>query len=113
MGIESPPLIDIKGAETWLSYVGLAFAGSFLRAAKWRDDKGKVVWSRVFIELPVAFATASVAGSLGVYMNWQPPIIYGICGLLGLMGPAFFTGLGEALLSVIKSRFGKAGEKGE
>lgn len=96
------------GLMEYLSYGGLAFAGSFLRANKWRNEtSGDIVWSRIVIEVPIAIAVGSVAVGVGTYYKLDPKIIGGICGLLGLLGPAFFTSLGDAVISVIKSKFGK------
>lgn len=101
------PSVNLNTIRDYAEFAALAFAGSFLRASKWQNGDGKIVWGRVFFELPVAIATGSVGYGIGEYFHLAPQITGGICGLLGLLGPAFFTSLGDAIVSVIKSRFGK------
>lgn len=100
-----PP--QFNGVIDYASYVGIAFMGSFMRAAKWRDDQsGKILWWRVVTEMPIAVAVGSVAVGIGEFYHWDAKIIGGVCGLLGLLGPAFFTSLGEAVVSILQTKFG-------
>ncbi len=92
----------------YAGYIGLAFAGAFLRANKWLDeDTKRILWSRVLFEVPIAIAVGAVAIGIGDYEHVSKPIVGGICALLGLLGPAFFTGVGDTILTVIKGRFEK------
>lgn len=92
----------------YAGYIGLAFAGSFLRANKWQDDTTKrIIWTRVLFEVPVAIAVGAMAIGIGDYWHVSKPIVGAICALLGLLGPAFFTGLGDTVLLILKSRFEK------
>lgn len=90
------------------SFAGLAFAGSFLRANKWKDEgSDKIVWFRVITEIGTAIAVGSVAVGIGEYYHLDLRVVGGLCGLLGLLGPAFFASAGDVLLSIAKSRFSK------
>jgi hypothetical protein len=90
------------------TFVGLAFAGSFLRANKWKDEAtNPVVWFRVVTEIATAIAVGSVAVGIGEYFHLDQRVIGGLCGLLGLLGPAFFASAGDAVLAIAKERFGK------
>ncbi len=92
---------------TYSEFIAVTFFGSFMRANKWRDDtNGKIVWFRVFIEIPTAVAVGAVAIGIGSYYHLDNRIIGGICGLLGLLGPAFFSSAGDTILSIIKSKLG-------
>lgn len=103
-----PPLNWASGAIEYAGYIGLAFAGSFLRANKWQNEAtGKIVWGKVLFEIPVSIAVGAVAIGIGDYEHVSKPIIGGICALLGLLGPAFFTGLGDAILQILQNKFGK------
>lgn len=105
----TPPLPSgaIAQVTEYGAYIGVAFAGSFLRASKWRDDAtGNIVWFRVFTEIPTAIAVGAVAVGIGEYYHLDNRIIGGICGLLGLLGPAFFSSLGDAVISIIKAKLG-------
>lgn len=102
MATVPPYLVDYAG------YIGLAFAGSFLRANKWQDDSTKrILWTRVLFEVPIAIAVGAVAIGAGDYYHVSKPIVGGLCALLGLLGPAFFTGIGDTILTILKGRFGK------
>lgn len=90
------------------AFAALAFAGSFLRANKWKDEAtGKIVWFRVITEIGTAIAVGSVAVGIGEYYHLDPRVVGGLCGLLGLLGPAFFASAGEVLLAILKERFSK------
>lgn len=94
-------------AIEYSSYISVAFAGSFLRASKWRDDvTGHIIWFRVLTEIPTAIAVGAVAVGIGEYYHLDSRIVGGICGLLGLLGPAFFTSAGDAIISIIKAKLG-------
>jgi phage shock protein PspC (stress-responsive transcriptional regulator) len=94
--------------RSYAAFIGVAFAGSFLRASRWRDEETKqIVWFRVMTEIPIAIAVGAIAVGIGEYYKLDPRIVGGICGLLGLLGPAFFTSAGDALLDVLKNRFSK------
>lgn len=98
---------EIRGALGYIGYAGLAFAGSFMRASRWRDEAtGKIVWWRVLTEIPTAIAVGSIAVGIGEYYHLDPKIIGGICGLLGLLGPAFFASAGDTVLAILRKRFG-------
>lgn len=95
-------------ARSYAAFIGVVFAGSFLRANRWRDEAtGQIVWFRVLTEIPTAIAVGAVAVGIGQYYHLDARIIGGICGLLGLLGPAFFTSAGDALLDILKSRLEK------
>jgi hypothetical protein len=81
----------------------LAFCGAFMRAARWYDPITKkfLPWKMV-MEIPVAFASGAVAIGIGSFYNWDLPIIGGIAGLLGLLGPAAF----ETMLTFIRRKIG-------
>lgn len=97
-----------SGVWEYAGYFGVAFAGSFLRANKWRDEeKGNIVYFRVVAEIATAIAVGSIAVGVGEYFHLDRRIIGGICGALGLLGPAFFTAAGDTVLAIAKSRFGK------
>lgn len=103
-----PPASWFSGAAEYMGYIALAFAGSFLRANKWQNEStGKIVWGKVLFEIPVSIAVGAVAIGIGDYAHVSKPIIGGICALLGLLGPAFFTGLGDTILTILQNRFGK------
>lgn len=105
----TPPIPSGAAAQLveYGSYVSVAFAGSFLRASKWRDDtSGQIIWFRVLTEIPTAVAVGAVAVGIGEYYKLDSRIIGGICGLLGLLGPAFFTSMGDAVISIIKAKLG-------
>lgn len=94
--------------RSYATFIGVAFAGSFLRANRWRDEvTQKIIWSRVLTEIPTAVAVGAIAVGVGEYYHLEARIIGGICGLLGLLGPAFFTSAGDALLDILKNRFSK------
>lgn len=100
-----PPIPS--GALNYLEFAGVAFCGSFLRANKWRDEiTGKIIWSRILTEIPVAIAIGGVAAGVGAYKHLDPAIVGGIAGLLGLLGAAFFTGLNDAVISILKAKLG-------
>lgn len=105
-----PPSIPIPvpdGAVNYAEFLGVAFAGSFLRASKWRDDTtGNIIWFRVFTEIPTAVAIGAVAVGIGDYYHLDNRIIGGICGLLGLLGPAFLSSLGDTIIAIIKAKLG-------
>jgi phage shock protein PspC (stress-responsive transcriptional regulator) len=95
-------------ARSYAAFIGVAFAGSFLRANRWRDEETKqIIWFRVFTEIPTAIAVGAVAVGVGEYYKLDARIVGGICGLLGLLGPAFFTSAGDALLDILKNRLSK------
>lgn len=97
-----------SGVWEYAGYFGVAFAGSFLRANKWRDEEtGRIVWLRVIAEIGTAVAVGSMAAGFGTYYHLLPPIIGGLCGGLGILGPAFFSAAGDTLLTIAKSKFGK------
>lgn len=103
-----PPAGFFIEARSYAAFIGVAFAGSFLRANRWRDEDTKqIVWFRVFTEIPTAIAVGAVAVGIGQYYHLDSRIVGGICGLMGLLGPAFFTSAGDALLDILKSRFSK------
>lgn len=105
----TPPIPSGALAQVaeYSGYIGVAFAGSFLRASKWRDDvTGKIIWFRVMTEIPTAIAVGAVAVGIGEYYHLDNRIIGGICGLLGLLGPAFFSSLGDAVISILKAKLG-------
>lgn len=90
------------------AFAALAFAGSFMRANKWKDEvTGKIVWFRVITEMATAVAVGAVAVGIGEYYHLDQRVVGGLCGLLGLLGPAFFASAGEVILSIVKERFGK------
>jgi len=97
----------VEQAAQYGGYIGISFAGSFLRANQWRDDAtGQIIWFRVFTEIPTAIAVGAVAVGIGDYYHLDMRIIGGICGLLGLLGPAFFTAAGTTILSILKAKLG-------
>lgn len=100
-----PPGLGSELAE-YGGFIGISFAGSFLRANKWLDESGKIIWFRVLTEIPTAVAVGAVAVGIGTYYKLDMRIIGGICGLLGLLGPAFFSSLGDAIISILKSKLG-------
>jgi phage shock protein PspC (stress-responsive transcriptional regulator) len=90
------------------AFAGLAFAGSFLRASKWKDEgSDKIVWFRVITEIGTAIAVGAVAVGIGEYYHLDMRVVGGLCGLLGLLGPAFFASLGDVVLGIIKEKFSK------
>lgn len=100
--------VALNEVRDYALYIGVAFAGSFMRASRWKDETtGKIVWFRVATEIPTAIAIGAIAVGIGEYYHLDRRIIGGICGLLGLLGPAFFAGLGETIQEVIKARLGK------
>ena len=102
------PLPQISaGVWNYVEFALVAFAGSFLRANRWRDDAtGKIIWFRVVTEIPTAIAVGAVAAGVGTYYKLDPRIIGGIAGTLGLLGPAFFTSAGDAVISIAKAKLG-------
>lgn len=105
----TPPITSgiAEQALQYSGFVGVSFAGSFLRANKWKDDAtGRIVWLRVLTEIPTAIAVGAVAIGIGEYYKLDGKIIGGLCGLLGLLGPAFFTAAGDAILSIVKAKLG-------
>ncbi len=103
----APPASWISGAADYAGYIGVAFAGSFLRANQWRNAAtGDVIWGKVLFEIPVAIAVGAVAIGLGEYFHLDPKITGGICGILGLLGPAFFSALGDTILTILKNKLG-------
>lgn len=107
-------MTDIPVVANWVgevraysAYIALAFAGSFLRASQWQDEHGKVMWFRVFTEIPTAVAVGAIAVGIGQYFHLEPKIIGGLCGVLGLLGPAFFRAAGDSILEIVKSRLSK------
>lgn len=102
-----PPISWIEASADYAGYIGLAFAGSFLRANQWLNPAtNRVIWGKVLFEIPVSIATGAVAIGVGDYEHVSKPIVGGICALLGLLGPAFFTGLGNTVLEILRSRLG-------
>lgn len=101
-----PPGLAEQAAQ-YGGFIGVSFAGSFLRANSWRDEaNGRIIWFRVFTEIPTAVAVGAVSVGIGDYYHLDTRIIGGICGLLGLLGPAFFTAAGATILSILKSKLG-------
>lgn len=96
----------INAFQEYLGYAALAFFGSFLRANKWQREDGSVIWGKVLVEIPVAIAVGSVAIGVGEYYHLSGPIVGGLCGLLGLLGPAFFTSIGDVLITFLKTKLG-------
>lgn len=78
----------------------LALFGSIGRAGLWRDPKtGKFLWLRFVAEVCTAIVIGMMAGAFGIYKHIELPIVFGISGLLGLLGPATIIGF-------ISARFG-------
>lgn len=104
---QMPPTPWLAGAADYAEYIGLAFAGSFLRANQWQSAAtGKVLWGKVLFEIPVSIAVGAVAIGIGDYEHVSKPIVGGLCALLGLLGPAFFSGLGDTILAILRGKFG-------
>ncbi len=101
-----PPSLS-AGFINYAEFMGVAFMGSFLRANKWKDDvTGRIIWFRVITEVATAIAVGAVAAGIGQYYNLDPRITGGISGTLGLLGPAFFSSAGDAILAIVKAKLG-------
>lgn len=70
----------------WLTL--LALCGSIARAKQWLDLSGKLLVWKCVTEVATALVLASVVSALGSYWNVSEPIVAGMAGLSGLVGPA-------------------------
>lgn len=103
------PVPQTQGTDpTFTNYAwmtGLAFCGAFMRAARWYKPDGKIDFQKVAIEIPVSIVFGAMAIAAGSYYGLAQPVVGGIAGLLGLLGPAGV----DAGIQIAKTRFGGSG----
>lgn len=85
----------------WLSL--LALFGSVARAAKWTDENGKFMVSKLLSELAGAIVLGTMANAFATYMLWKPAIAGGLAGVGGLIGASGVTTIVQNIISI---RFG-------
>ena len=85
----------------WMT--ALSFAGAFLRSQRWLGPDGKIVWLRVISELFTAIAMGAVVIAVGDKYQLDRPIVGGLAGFAGFVGPAALI---EPLPAIIKAKFG-------
>lgn len=90
----------------WLAYLiagTVALLGSIARAGRWVDETGKFSWTKFSIEIVTAFVIGTICVGAGVYWGLLLPVVGGVAGLAGLIGPAAIVGM---IQEFIKRRFG-------
>ena len=79
-----------------------ALGGAVMRGdTDWRDNDGAISPWRIFAGLVTAFVLGQIAISAGVWWHVADPIVGGLAGIMGWLGPkatiGFVTGVGDAL----------------
>lgn len=106
----APPELPQPTAATYSWMAFLALCGAFMRANRWQDKNGKILWYRVASEIPIAIALGAIAVAAGAYWNVSSGITGGIAGLMGLVGPAAVV---ELLKNIIRGKIGGRDESAE
>lgn len=91
----------------YLYLTGFAFCGAFVRAQRWRKVDGSIDFVKVAVEIPISVTFGVIAIGIGSYYGLAMPVVGGIAGLLGLLGPAGV----DAFIEIVKTRFGGINDK--
>lgn len=75
---------------------GSAFLGTFLRYQRWQDERGRIAWWRIALEVPGSFAFGVIALGLSLLI-WKtqvsPWTVAALAGFMGMVGPGAVSGL--------------------